>query len=105
MLSFNSKVSVGDIVSIKLQSGEEIVGKLVEADTFNFILGKPLMLAMTQKGPAMAPLMMTINPDANIPFNKNCIAVGPVNTDKDIANQYTYQTTGIQPVSAGSIVA
>lgn len=104
MLISTSKVSNGDIVSFKLQSGEEIIGKLIESDMTSITVGKPLMLAMTQKGPAMAPLMMTVNPDSSVPFNKGCIAVGPVPTDTDVAGQYTFQTTGIQPVSAGSIV-
>lgn len=104
MIISNSKVSNGDIVSFKLQSGEEVIGKLVDSDMTSITVSKPLMLAMTQKGPAMAPLLMTVNPDSNVPFNKSCIAVGPLNTDSDVAGQYTYQTTGIQPVSAGSIV-
>jgi hypothetical protein len=62
------------------------------------------MLAMTKNGPAMAPLMMTVNPDSDLTFNKNAIIMGPVATDQEIANQYMFQTTGIQTVSAGSIV-
>jgi hypothetical protein len=61
------------------------------------------MLAMTQKGPAMAPVMMTVNPDNDYTINKSSV-IFQGSTVKEIADQYLFQTTGIQPVSAGSIV-
>jgi hypothetical protein len=57
------------------------------------------MIAMTPKGPAMAPVMMTVNPEDNLTFNKSAIIIS-TNCYKEIADQYVYQTTGIQPVSA-----
>lgn len=104
MLINRAKYAVGDTVSFKLGTGEEIIGKLVSEDNISIVIERPLMLAMTAKGPAMAPVMMTVDPKTTLTFSKTAIAISPVETDKEIADQYTLQTTGIQTVSAGSIV-
>lgn len=103
MLLEKSKFDAGDIISLKLINGDEVIAKYVKEDMTSFTLGKPVMLAMTPKGPAMAPLMMTVSPEADYTINKSSVMFSG-NTVREIADQYTYQTTGIQPVSAGSIV-
>jgi hypothetical protein len=102
MLLAKSKFSEGDIISLKLTTGEEVLGKYVSEDLSSFTLNKPLMLAMSKQGPAMMPLMMTVNPDKDFTINKSVVILQG-ETVKEIADQYTFQTTGIQPVSAGSI--
>lgn len=103
MLFEKSKYTQGDIISLKLVSGDEIIGKFADEDMTTITLLKPVMLAMTPKGPAMAPVMMTVHPDNDYVINKSVILFKG-QTVKEIADQYTFQTTGIQPVSAGSIV-
>lgn len=103
MLLEKSKFNQGDIVSLKLISGEEVIGKYVSEDMMELVLNKPIMLAMTPKGPAMAPMMVTLDPEKDYAITKSAIILKG-NTVREIADQYTYQTTGIQPVSAGSIV-
>ena len=104
MLISKAKYTAGDIVSFKIATGEEILGSFKEEDMMSVTLEKPLMLAMTKNGPAMAPIMMTVAPDTTLTFGKNNIIVGPVETDKEIADQYRFQTTGIQLAPAGSII-
>ena len=103
MLLEKSKFTEGDIVSFKLTTGDEVIGKYVKEDMTTFTIARPVMLAMTQKGPAMAPVMMTVNPDNDYSINKSSV-IFQGSTVKEIADQYLFQTTGIQPVSAGSIV-
>jgi hypothetical protein len=98
-----SKFAEGDIISLKLFSGEEIVGKFVKEDMSSITIGRPLSIAMTAKGPGLGPVMFTINPDADYSINKSAVVLQG-HTLKDVGEQYTFQTTGIQPVSAGSIV-
>lgn len=100
---FEKKYSDGDVVSLKLSSGEEVVGRFVSEDMTTLTLSKPLMIAMTAKGPGMAPVMMTVNPEADLSFSKQSVMV-TAKCYKEIADQYIYQTTGIQPVSAGTIL-
>lgn len=104
MLISKAKYTVGDTVSFKLGTGEEIIGKLASEDEKTIVIERPLMLAMTPKGPAMAPVLMTVDPKVTLTFAKSSISILPVETDREIADQYTLQTTGIQTVSAGSIV-
>lgn len=104
MLINKAKYTIGDTVSFKLNTGEEIIGKLLTEDDKIIVIERPLMLAMTAKGPAMAPVLMTVDPKITLTFSKNSISILPVETDKEISDQYTLQTTGIQTVSAGSIV-
>lgn len=103
MLFEKSKFSVGDIVSLKIISGEEVIGKYTGEDMTEMNLAKPLMLAVTSKGPVMTPVFMTVDPEKEFAFNKNSI-IAKGHTVKEIAEQYTYQTTGIQPVNAGGII-
>jgi len=85
---------VNDVVSIKLSSGEELVGKLVEEGPEVVTLAKPLMLSMTQKGMGLAPYMFTVNPESTIKFNdKNIITI--VKTMDTMAKQYIQSTTGL----------
>jgi len=92
-----------DVVSLRLSSGEELIGKFVSEDDKSIKLEKVLMLAMSQKGIGMAPYMITVNPDSKINLNKNQIIV-VAESDKEIASQYILQTTGIQPVSSASFM-
>ena len=100
---FEKKYSEGDVVTLKLISGEEVLGRFVSEDMIGITLSKPLTIGMTPKGPAMAPVLMTVDPDTNLTFNKQAVILTTA-CHKEIADQYIYQTTGIQPVSAGSIM-
>lgn len=85
---------INDVISIKLSSGEELVGKLLEETHDTITLSKPLMLSMTPKGMGLAPYMFTVNPETKISFNqKNIITV--VKTMETMAKQYIQSTTGL----------
>jgi hypothetical protein len=102
MLFEKSKFGVNDVVTIKLISGEEALGKFVSEDMMSITLTRVLMIAMTGKGPAMAPILMTVDPDKDLTFNKSAITIITA-SDSEIAAQYTTQTTGIA-IPKGSMV-
>lgn len=87
----------GDIVSFKMTSGEEIIGRL-ESESDNFYdLRKPMVLIAGQQGLGLAPFMFSVSPDAKFRLSSksvSCVA----KTENDIAKQYTTQTTGIQQI-------
>ena len=87
-------VTIGEVVTIKLTSGEELVAKLVEEQANTYKVSKPLVLSMNQKGMGMIPYLFTVNPDKDIKINKNTIVVIET-TESDFANQYLSGTTGI----------
>jgi hypothetical protein len=88
---------VGDVVSIKLSSGEEMVATLESETKEHVILRKPLMLVAGQQGAGLAPFMFTVDQDARYTVKLNNI-ICIVKTAKDAASTYTQSTTGLTVV-------
>jgi hypothetical protein len=87
-------VAIGEVVTLKLTSGEELVAKLVEDSPMHYKLSKPLVLSMSPKGIGMVPYLFTVSPEKDISLNKNTVTVIAA-SDKEFANQYLQGTTGI----------
>jgi len=86
-----------DVISIKLSSGEEIVGLFVEKTNDYIKIRKPLALSITQNGPALTPYFMTgdVMGDAKeVAFNANLVTA-MIKTYKPFADAYTQSTTGL----------
>lgn len=90
-------VTAGEVITIKLTSGEELIGRLVEENDNHYKLAKPMVLTMGQQGLGMAPYLFTVSPDKDVPINKSAVTVA-IATDKEMANSYTQGTTGIKLV-------
>jgi hypothetical protein len=88
-------VTVGEVITLKLTSGEELVAKLVEETATHYKLARPLVLTMGQQGIGMVPYLFTVSPEKDIPLSKSTITV-VVPTDKQAADQYIQSTTGIR---------
>ncbi len=91
-------VSVGEVITIKLTSGEEIVAKLVEEASDHYKLSRPMVIAMGPKGPGLMPYLFTVHPDKDVKLNKATVTLAEA-TDKDFANQFIQSTTGIAMAS------
>ena len=87
-------VTAGEVVTIKLTSGEELVAKLVEETNTHYKLARPLVLSMGPKGIGMVPYLFTVHPDKDVSLNKSTVTVVAA-SDKEFANQYLQGTTGI----------
>ncbi len=87
-------VTVGEVVTIKLTSGEELIAKFVEEQSQSYKVSKPLVLSMNQKGLGMIPFLFTVNPDKDVKINKSTVVVIET-TEIEFANQYLAGTTGI----------
>jgi hypothetical protein len=85
----------GEVISMKLLSGEEIIAKLVEETATGYKLSKPLVLSAGPQGIGMIPFMFTVSPEKEVVVSKNATIV-VVNTDKQFADQYLQGTTGIK---------
>ena len=90
----NKGVSHGDIVTIKLTSGEDLVAKLVDDNPMQIKIARPLVLTMGQQGIGMGPYLFTVDPDKNISMNRSTITVLET-TEESAAKQYIKATTGI----------
>ena len=88
-------IKKGDVVTLKLTSGEELIARYSHDDNTQFVLCKPLVVAMTKTGPGLMPYLFTVSPDTDVPILKTAIAV-IVKTDKEFADQYLSSTSSIQ---------
>jgi hypothetical protein len=87
-------VGAGEVVTLKLTSGEELVARLNEETATHYKLSKPMVIAMGAKGPGLMPYLFTVAPDKDISLNKNTVTVA-VASDKSFADQYMQSTTSI----------
>ena len=88
-------VSVGEVITLKLTSGEELVAKLVEETPTYYKLSKPMVIGMGQKGPGLMPYLFTVSPEKDVKLLKTTVTVAEA-TDKTFADQFITSTTGIQ---------
>ena len=85
---------VGDTLSFKLSSGEEIVARLDEETDKSYTLLKPMVIVAQQQGLGLAPFMFSVTPDGK--FNLMATSVACIaKTETGIAKQYIERTTGI----------
>jgi len=94
-LIIEKKFATNDTVSIKLSSGEEIVGRFVSMSDSEVIISKPMSLLATQNGMGLSPFMFTVSMDNKFPFNRNLISV-MIPTESNMASQYIEQTSGLK---------
>jgi hypothetical protein len=87
-------IAAGQVISLKLTSGEELIAKLVEETGNGYKLSKPLVLSMSPQGIGMIPFMFTVNPDKELLIKKESV-IALQSTDTQFADQYTQGTTGI----------
>lgn len=87
----------GDVITLKLTSGEEIIARFEEETATGIKISKPMVLSITQQGVGMMPYLFTVNPNTTITIGYTAISV-TANTDEDFGKQYTTNTTGIQMV-------
>jgi len=88
-------VSIGEVITLKLTSGEELVAKLVEETPTYYKLSKPMVIGMGQKGPGLMPYLFTVSPEKDVKLLKTTVTVAEA-TDKTFADQFITSTTGIQ---------
>ena len=88
---------VGDTVSLKLSTGEEIVARLDAESSESYTVKKPMVLIANEKGLGLAPFMYSVSPDGKFVLNASTVTcIGK--TEGEIAKQYTATTSGIQMV-------
>jgi hypothetical protein len=90
-------VAEGEVITLKLTSGEELVGKLVEETTAHYKLNRPMVIGMGAKGPGLMPYLFTVHPDKDIKILKGTVVVAEA-TDAEFAKQFLESTSGIKLV-------
>lgn len=88
---------------MKLTTGEEIIAKVVEEDSDNFVIEKPLQMVIGAQGPQFAPFMMMADPDKKIPLAKRAVLVSAAPNPK-LEEQYESLTSSIALPKKPSII-
>jgi hypothetical protein len=95
---FETTYKSGDTVSVKLISGEEVVGRIGDPTDGTIILTKPMTFIMGPQGLGMVPYMFSAPQDAKIKIKESAI-VAIIKTDDNVNKQYIQQTTGLKLAS------
>ena len=90
-------ITAGEVITLKLTSGEELVARLVEDAISFYKVSKPFVIGHTPNGPGLMPYLFTVSPDKDIKLLKTAVTVVEA-TDKQFADQYLQSTTGISIV-------
>jgi hypothetical protein len=86
----------GDIMSIKLLTGEEVVAEYLESDTETVNVSKPCHFFLNDAGMHFPPYLMTSQETRYSFPTKNIMIMAP--TASQVAKIYREQTTSIQLV-------
>jgi hypothetical protein len=93
LINVSKNFSSGDVVSIKLINGDEIIAKFEKEDTDTITIDRPLALTMNGGGLGMIPWVF-LGKDGSITLRKNHTFF-VVESKGEAAKQYLEGTTGI----------
>jgi copper(I)-binding protein len=86
-------ITEGDVVSIKLINGDEIIARLEKEDQTSVTINRPLALTMSGGGLGMIPWIFLGNKETITLKREHYFVMVP--SKKDAADQYMQGTTGI----------
>jgi hypothetical protein len=92
-LLINKGFSNGDIISLKLINGDELIARFESETSDDITIDRPLALTMSRDGLGMIPWMM-LGDKSSITLKKSHV-FAVVSSQKDAADQYMQGTTGI----------
>ena len=88
-------MEIGKVYTFKLNSGEEMIAKVVDAGDGYALLQDPVSVAPGPQGMGLVPSMFTADPEKNPRLNMNCVAISAL-TDENVRMKYIEATTGIK---------
>jgi hypothetical protein len=83
------------VFTFKLNSGEELIAKVVQAGGDFIVIEEPVSIAPTQQGMQMIPSIFTANPKGEFKLNTSSVAIY-AETDDSVRMKYLEATTGIK---------
>ena len=90
-------VVIGEVITFKLTSGEELVAKLVDDGPMHYRLSRPMVIGQGPQGPGLMPYLFTVHPDKEVKLLKATVTVAEA-TDETFAKQFLESTSGIKLV-------
>ena len=93
----------GDIVSFKLVNGDEVVARIVDAGPLGYEVSKPCTVMPSPQGMGLIQSLFTADADVNVVLQKDHVLMHAPSIDA-MQKHYIKTTTGIEPVTRGSII-
>lgn len=103
MLVSNSSYNVGDVVGLKLVNGDEIIGKLKEITPMSFTVERPLAVIPGAKGIMLMNAMFCLAEGKSVIIKSEHVMMA-CEAIEQLRDHYIEMTTGIKPVTKGSII-
>ena len=88
-------MDVGQVYTFKLNSGEEVIAKVVADNGSSVDVETPVSVAPGPQGMGLIQSLFTADPDQKIQINMNCVAIHAL-TDDGVKMKYIEATTGIR---------
>jgi len=90
-------MEVGKVYTFKLNSGEELIAKVVAAphNAGHVNIEDPVSVAPGQHGMGLVPSLFTADPGQAAQLNMSCVAIHAI-TDENVRMKYIEATTGIK---------
>lgn len=88
-------MEVGQVYTFKLNSGEEVIAKVVNVEDNYVSVETPVSVAPGPQGMGLIQSLFTADPDQKIQINMNCVAIHAL-TDDGVKMKYIEATTGIK---------
>lgn len=90
------QIVIDETYTFKLNSGEELVAKVLEVNDTYLVISEPVSIGPSpQGGLGLVPSMFTYNNRGNVRLNTNSIAL-TAETDENVKTKYIEATTGLQ---------
>lgn len=93
-MSILSDVKVGGVYTLKINSGEEIVSKVVEVENDTLVLEDPVSIAPSPQGMGLVPSVFTANAKKNVRLNTTSVSLVAETAD-EVKDKYREATTGV----------
>jgi hypothetical protein len=91
-------IELNEVYTLKISSGEEVIGKIVGVSDGTLELSNPLSVAPNHQGMGLMPSMFTAEQDKNVMLNTNMVTMYAVTADQ-VRIKYIEATTGITTAS------
>jgi hypothetical protein len=89
------KIELGQVYTLKLNSGEELIARIVEQNEKFITVDNPVSVAPGPQGMGLVPSLFTADPREKVTININSVAV-LASTEDAVKTKYIEATTGIR---------
>jgi hypothetical protein len=91
------KLETNNIYTFKLNTGEELIARIVEIESDHMIIEHPILTVISQQGLQMMPGLFSADLGQNVRLNNASWAM-IAETRQDVRDSWIQATTGIAPI-------